>query len=487
VITRPESRDRWVRQDSRSCAIRRLNIGLVVGLALLLRTLLPVLGYIYTHDVTIFHNPDTDTYVAPARELISYQRFFSNGAPEIIRTPGYPLLLTAGLLLHQLELVTILLQIVLSCFTVYTVYLIAQLLFKSESIAITAATLYALEPLSILYTSQLLTETMFTALATVWLYFLLRYLDRHLLRDLMAAGLTLAASIYVRPIGYFLPAVIAGGLAVLALVGSQRHRSRFLSHAAIFLVFSMGLIVPWQLRNRTATGYSGFSGISPVNMYFYLATSVLAVKQHARFFDLQRRLGYMNEGIYLARHPEQKSWTVAQRFEYMNREAKAILLGSPFTYVRIHFAGIVRSVFDSGATSFLIFFKLYKQGGGLFGEMHDRGIVETVVAIIVRNPLVFWSNALFLLIEMLYLSGAAVPLLSRQLMRQPMIIAATLTLVYYLVISGGPEALGRFRHPAMPIISALAGYGLWSVGERVRELKEGRSFFGGRLTAKSAA
>jgi 4-amino-4-deoxy-L-arabinose transferase-like glycosyltransferase len=145
----------------------RLKIWWVLGLALLLRTLLPILGYFYTRDDTIVYTPDTVSYIVPARELIAHHRFFFNGAPEIIRTPGYPLLLTAGLLLGRLESVTIALQILLSCFTVYMVYRTAFILFEGEWIALIAATLYAIEPFSILFTSLFAPETLFTAVVMV--------------------------------------------------------------------------------------------------------------------------------------------------------------------------------------------------------------------------------------------------------------------------------------------------------------------------------
>lgn len=141
-----------------------LNIWFVLGLALLMRALLPILGYCYTHDVTIFYTPDTASYVVPARELIAHHWLFSGGVPEIIRTPGYPLLLAVGLLLGRLELATITLQILLSCFTVFMVYRTACLLFEREEIAIIAAALYAIDPLSILFASLLAAETLFTAL-----------------------------------------------------------------------------------------------------------------------------------------------------------------------------------------------------------------------------------------------------------------------------------------------------------------------------------
>src|SRR6266851_2451317 len=147
--------------------IGHLSIRFVLGLALFLRTLLPLLGYCYTHDVTIFYTPDTASYIVPARELIAHHRFFSDGAPEIIRTPGYPLLLTAGLLLDRLELVTVTLQILVSCFSVFMVYRTACLLFEREEIAVIAAGLYAIDPLSILFGSLLTAETLFTAIVMI--------------------------------------------------------------------------------------------------------------------------------------------------------------------------------------------------------------------------------------------------------------------------------------------------------------------------------
>ena len=51
------------------------SIWQVLGLALFLRIILPVLGYYDTRDVTMFYTPDTETYVSPARELITHHRF----------------------------------------------------------------------------------------------------------------------------------------------------------------------------------------------------------------------------------------------------------------------------------------------------------------------------------------------------------------------------------------------------------------------------
>ena len=93
-----------------SIKIAHLNIWFVLGVALFLRMLLPVVGYC-TRDATIFYTPHSASYIVSARELIAHHRFFSDGsrqavvwntpvapAPDAVGAPGYPLLLTAGLL-----------------------------------------------------------------------------------------------------------------------------------------------------------------------------------------------------------------------------------------------------------------------------------------------------------------------------------------------------------------------------------------------------
>ena len=85
--------------------------------------------------------------------LISSGRYTRDGLPEIFRFPGYPILLMPGPLLGYPEIVAIAFQIMLSCLTVFLVYKIALMLFQRTDIAVFSAALYALEPLSVVYTS----------------------------------------------------------------------------------------------------------------------------------------------------------------------------------------------------------------------------------------------------------------------------------------------------------------------------------------------
>ena len=469
--------------NQRTAKITFLNIWLILVLALFLRASLPMLGYWYTHDRSIFYTPDTESYSVPARELVAYHRFFSDGSPEAavwntpvtpapdtVRTPGYPLLLTVGLLLGRLELVTITIQILLSCFTVYLVYETAYLLFESERTALVAAALYAIEPLSILFSSLLAPETLFTAILMAGVYYLVRYLRRQSTSDLLASGCALAAAVYIRPAGYFLPMIIAAGLAAWMLGAAQQNKSRLIAGLGVFVIASGGPIGLWQVRNEVAAGYSGFSSVFSEDLYCCSAASVLASQQNLPYREMQDRLGCYNLDIYFQKHPEQKTWPVPQRFDFMNHAAAAILLGSPLTYARIYFEGVVRGAFDPGSTEFLRLFDLFPKEGGLIDVAVDKGIVETVEALF-RNPLLAWSTVALLALQFMYLSFACVGLCKRSILK-PATLAAAVIMVYYLAIPGGPAVWGRFRHPAMPLMSAFAACGLVSLSQGAPELND---------------
>ena len=148
----------------------------IILLALALRVAFPVLILGLSQDINVFYDNDTIEYIEPARGLITSGQFATKGVPEIERTPGYPLLLIPGIILGHIELVTIALQIVLSCFSVFIIYKIGILLFDTHEIAVLCAALLAVEPLSIMYAGRLYSETLYATVLLIFLYFLIRYL-----------------------------------------------------------------------------------------------------------------------------------------------------------------------------------------------------------------------------------------------------------------------------------------------------------------------
>jgi 4-amino-4-deoxy-L-arabinose transferase-like glycosyltransferase len=333
-------------------------------------------------------------------------------------------------------------------------------MFENENAAAAAAFLYALEPLSILYSTLILTETLFTLLVVASCFFLASYFRRkQALSSLILAALSLACSVYVRPVSYYLPVLVS--LVLFPVLLLRYKRVKYLFHVAAFLVVSVGLSAAWQVRNKVETGYGGFSAISDINLYFYQAASVRAKVENLPFLEARRRMGYDDPDLYFAEHPEQLSWSNAQRYEFMGRAGAKIILSHPGVYAAVHMDGMVRILFDPGSVDFLKIFGSYPRSGGILGKVADQGLISVVLDLFTSNPLVFWTQiALFTLLAAYYVL-ALLGLFSRVCLCIWAKVTGAAVIVYFVAVSAGPQSYSRFRHPVMPFLCILAGCGLY--------------------------
>lgn len=438
------------------------HLWLALIVAFLLRASLPLLVWIATHDPEAYHFPDTRGYIRSAKQLISP----SLASPEIDRPPGYQVLLIPGILAGKVELVTLVLQVFISCFAVYMIFRLALLLFENFQIAFGCAYLYAIEPLSILFSSVLLSETLFTTMFLIFLYYFIRFLRQGALKHLLFSAVVLAASAYVRPVTYYLPALVTAGLWLWVIV-KMRNRKILILQAGLFLLIAMGLTGVWQVRNKKRGDYSGFAPVSEKNMYFYLAASVLAKEQGVSFREMRERMGCYDREVYFQNHPEQRSWSQGKQLHFMGKEAKRILLENFSSYLGIHLKGMIQFMLDPGAVYYLKVFKVYPKSGGLMSTILQKGLIQTVVFLFRENPLLFWTNLVLGLLLGAYLLAAAVALGHSRVLFNIEGLALVAFACYFWALAGGPLALSRLRHPVMPILCLFAGYSLVTLYRRI--------------------
>src|SRR5258708_636692 len=122
--------------------------GILVA-AVLLRVLLAAAALVVARSpagFAIFAAGDTSKYVRLASSIAVHGRFEDEGLPEVFRTPGYPLLLTPGILAGDVYVFAVLMQVLVVVATVALVYETARLLYDEERIAWWCAALCAFEP-----------------------------------------------------------------------------------------------------------------------------------------------------------------------------------------------------------------------------------------------------------------------------------------------------------------------------------------------------
>jgi hypothetical protein len=394
---------------------------------------------------------DTASYLEPGRNLLLHGRFITGALPEIDRTPGYPLFLALFSLTGPAT--AALAQVLLSAFTVLLVWRLARVVFAEERVALLAAWLFAFEPVSVIYSVRLLPETLFLALLLLSLERLAVFLRDRSLWALAQAGLWLAAATFVRPVSYYLQTALALGLfVVLARVPGFRWKA-----PAVLLLSALPWLAAWQLRNQIETGFGGFSSIVARNLYFYQAAEVEARAQHRPFIEVQSGLGYPDEQSYRMRHPEQTGWNQARRVDFMRSEAARVLRADPGTSLKVQLEGSVVVAFTPCAAELLRLLGVYPADGPQ--RVLNQGPLRSAIRLEQAHPgpavLMATLEVVLLGLYLLAARGAHSGCARREVMW--LLLGVSL---YFLAVSGGAQAVGRYRLPVMPIVCIFAAAGL---------------------------
>ena len=438
--------ENWMR------SIAPARASLVAAVLLRMSLLIAALILTGTHVIT---QGDTASYLNPGRNLMLHGAFAAGGIPEIDRTPGYPLFVEITGMIWDHVFLTAAAQILVSLASLLLVWKIADRVFPHRNAGSIAAWLYALEPLSIVYSVRLMPEALFVFLLLLVIERLMAFERSAKLTALAAAGALLAAATYVRPVSYYLVFALAAGGSIAA----PRQRGLRWKAPALLLAVVIPLLAAWQIRNYVETGYRGFSSIVEKNLYFFQSAEVSAELQHLSLGAEQQQRGYPEDKYYAAAHPDQLSWSQSHRLSYMRAQSLAILSSHPALYLKTHLAGVDIVAFTPCATELLQLIGAYPLGDAMPHRILNEGVVASAKRVILSHPAVAIAMALFEGFLLLLYAGAVRCFARADRITPPMLTLSGIGL-YFLLISGGAQAVGRYRQPVMPELCILAAGGL---------------------------
>ena len=377
-----------------------------------------------------------DVYPGLATNLVETGRYiFPRQEPDsdLLRPPGYPLLLAATyLVVGTGPSVVVLLWNVLGVLLLYSglVRLLAEFGLEGRRVAAVA---FAADLAWLLYT----TEPVYTPMLVWGVVGLLRAArtNRSPWRPAAKSGLLLGVSALVKPISLYLPVV-----AVPFLLVAGRQVRPALVFAAAFAI----CVGPWFVRNHTVHDALSFTSIQNDNLLFAHGAFVWAdlhgvthlEAQAALDAELSRRLG--------------ASATYTERNAAKSQLAREVLLGHPLLYARAILRGVAITLFDPGR---LVFNRLVPTEStreiGLTNTVARDGVVGTVQAFARKNPLMVGLLGLYLVFLLVVAAGAAagvVPLWRSS----PTAFWLVLLVAAYLLALGGPNGYARFRLYVFP-------------------------------------
>lgn len=245
---------------------RRAWIWLVSLLALVVRLCVVIVQ----HELSIFdisfEGGDGPLYVSIAKHLLDGTGFAGpDGVPTAFVTPGYPIFLAGLFLVSDSILFVGICQSIVGTLGVALLALATDRL-AGRAAAVATGIAAALYPHSLLWTTQVMTETLYVSLIAVAVYLLTRlvYEQGNGGWVAIACGAAAAAAALVRPpiLGFAVLLVVAG-----AIRGQWRRRA-LLGLLGLVIVYS-----PWVIRNvvqmdalvvtSTESGYVLWQGNSP--------------------------------------------------------------------------------------------------------------------------------------------------------------------------------------------------------------------------------
>jgi len=199
-------------------------------------------------------------------------------------------------------------------------------------------------------------------------------------------------------------------------------------------------------------------------VFFYSAAALNAAREQVSLEAAQVAMGYQNDSVYFAIHPEQRAWSPSARYLFMGEEGSRELRHDPLRYVPIHAAGVGRLLFRPGAIDFLRLYHL--EPPGLLGQISKKGLFRGTRDLFATGAI---GLVLFVALGALLLVayGLAVRgVVSKKGLNDSAMIVLLCGMAYFVLIGGGPVGGSRFRHPIMPFICVLAAAGFDSARRR---------------------
>ncbi len=221
-----------------------------------------------------------------------------------------------------------------------------------------------------------------------------------------------------------------------------------------------------MIRNKIILGTPILSTISSTNMLHYRAAGVYAAKEKVSFTEAQRELKELAESTFTGNRDEHP-------LDYKKHEAKLgakIIIANPLYYIKNNISSAVnlflsplRSTIDlqlglsNKATTLANWGKSKKDT--IFSRLLSTTSSFTLVMILLQM-------ITLAIVWLLAVAGMVVAFKNKNYLSFALLL---LTILYFGVITGGPEAYARFRVPIILFLALISGIGFTFISEAFKK------------------
>ena len=324
------------------------------------------------------------------------------------------------------------------------------------SASLIAALVVALDLPSILHTNLLLTETLFTTVIIGGVIRLYYYWQFERQRWFFLSAILFAVGALTRPISQYLPVVLAP---LFLMINKSCSKWIRLSRAAIFVIFSCGLMFIWVYRNYQVLGIWSLSDTDTYNLAYQGAEVVL---ESAEDISRDDAVAKINEKIIVG------EVSSTERSNSERRVAFEVFRKYPITTVAVHLEGMLKFLINPGLDN--ICSQLSRsndiKGCRPASDVPNPGLPDLIRLKFGRMnnlQLAVASWSILFLITLYITSMAGVYELVR-LKLWNVLLGLLLVILYFMLLSAGGVTTSRFRIPTIPYWGLLSAIGWQVVG-----------------------
>jgi hypothetical protein len=443
----------------------------VLGVSLLLN--LAVAFFCYNHE-SRFIDPDSNDYIKLADNLAGFKGYTKGSEPEIFRVPGYSFFLSPFRYIFPHSIFpVIIVQCILSTASILLLWhLTLYLTLGNKTIAKVATIIQALSLSSIVAANKILTETLFTFLLLLFLFFLAKTVIYMKINDqkssgkkyffTFATGITAGLLVLVRAIFLPLFPLFLIYLWISGISSFQKGNRAGVYKLILIMFFPYLLSVGgWSLRNSLTAGYNGFSSVGSINIYRYYSCALSARQNGSAFSDEQR---ICDANLSAAGNEVQQA-------AYSLEHGIPVLKSAPLTYLFLHLKTDINTLFPAVGDFYALMGKNIG-GKGTLSVINSRGIAAGIKHYFAGNwTLFFLAMPVVFLLILKYLLAAAGA--GRKIFSKNIDFTAVIYIIsaVYMIIIPGAVSHPRFRVPIEPILSLFAGIGLYFMLELINNLE----------------
>jgi 4-amino-4-deoxy-L-arabinose transferase-like glycosyltransferase len=421
---------------------------------------------------------DAKNYIVLAKNILIKHQFSvyegETGYRETARTPGYPLFIGFSFLLSGArEWSILLLQMILDSLISVFIFFSVLVLFKNISAAFFAGVIYSIHPHQLLYTTQILSEILFTFLLFTSIIFLLFFLNNERKSVLALSGVSLGMATLTRPISFyfFIPVLF-----ILFLFLKKRAKKIFV-YGPLFLLSFFLILTPWYIRNYLTFKSVFLSTIGNWNIGYYNAGFVVASKENINLQDAQVKIeSEIKERYDISDEVYAYASDDPEICKKISSYGFGVIRRNPGRYLLLHSAGVIHFFLPSEYAS------LYKvfSSAGLESAKSARAIGKDILVGSIKGRILssfskfinerlakfpVWFSVVWVAIsafQLLIYFFAVIGLRHFWKQRRILFFLFLITILYFAVLPG-PVGDPRFRVPVEPIFAFIAGVGMWVV------------------------